>query len=460
MAKSQRTVINAELRQVLQLGWPMILTQLCIMATGFLDTAMAGHYSATDLAGVSLGGNVLWPVFLLLTGTTMALTPITSQLVGAGKVSQAGHRIRQGLWICLVNSALLMAVLFNAAPIYVAAGVNAAAADIAAEYLAAVAWGIPPVVFYVALRHTSEGLGKTRPPMLIAAGVLPLNALLNYVFIYGEMGFPEMGGVGCGWATAIVFWIQFIAMTGVVRLPYFRQTGLFNGAMRPDPGTISEIVRIGAPIGLSIFLETALFSVVAFLIARIGVNEVAASTIAGNLNWLTYVIPMSLGSAASIRVGFHVGAQNFSAARTTAWTVYRFSLVYALIISVALVSLRYTLIGVYTTDTHVVEIAATLLIFIAVYQIVDDSQAVVIGALRGYKDTRIPMLYSLLGYWFLALPLGYCLAEGLLLPGVAPGVYGYWSGLTLGLTVVAICVGIRLWQVSRNPQKVLQLSSR
>ncbi len=437
----------------------MVLTQLFIMATGFLDTAMAGHYSAVDLAGVSLGGSILWPAFMLLTGLTMALTPITSQLRGGGRAQDVGHQVRQGLWICLATSTLLVLVLLNAAPLYALAGVDPAAADIASTYLQAVAWGIPPVVFYVAFRHVCEGLGHTRPPMLIAASILPLNAALNYILIYGKFGFPELGGVGCGIATAVVFWVELLLMMIVIRLPFFRNTGFFDKFEWPQWRSILGIGRIGAPIGFTAFLEMAVFSIIALLIAGIGVNEVAGHTIAGNLNWLTYVIPMSLGAAASIRVGFHVGARNLDAARSTAATVYKFSIVYALTVSVLLVVFRYALISVYTTDEAVIEIAAVLLLFIAVYQLVDDSQAVTIGALRGYKDTTVPMLFSLVGYWFVALPLGHALSTEAIAPGLAPGVYGYWAGMTIGLSIVAVCVGIRLWFLSNNQEKVLRLAT-
>ena len=457
--KSNPQKPTSELKAIVHLGWPMVLTQLCIMANGFLDTAMAGHYSATDLAGVSLGGNILWPTFLLLTGVTMALTPIASQLHGAARVADTGHQIRQGLWICCVTSTLLVIALFNAAPIYTFAGVDPDAAVIAVAYLEAVAWGVPPIVFYVALRHVSEGLGQTRPPMLIAAGVLPINAFLNYAFIYGEFGFAELGGVGCGWATAIVYWVQLLLMLVVIRRPYFKATQLYSAFERPNLKTISSIFKIGAPIGFSVFLEMALFSVVGLLIARTGVIPVAANTIAGNLNWLTFVIPMSIGAAASIRVGYHVGARNLPAARSTAATVYKFSLVYALIVSALLISFRSLLIGIYTTDPDVIALASVLLLFIAVYQIVDDSQAVTIGALRGYKDTQVPMYISLVCYWFIALPLGYALAEELIFAGLAPGVYGYWTGLTVGLSIVAICVGLRLWHISNNDEKITRLAA-
>ena len=177
----------------------MVATQFFIMAMGFLDTAMAGHYSSVDLAGVALGGNILWPVFMLMSGLTMALTPIVAQLRGATAVDQAGSKIRQGLWVALFASFVCVAVIINAEPIFVLSGVDAEAAAIGVRYLRAAAWGIPPVLLYVTLRYTSEGLGKTLPPMLIAGAALPLNGLLNYMFIYGKFGAPqlEIGRASC-----------------------------------------------------------------------------------------------------------------------------------------------------------------------------------------------------------------------------------------------------------------------
>ncbi len=210
---------------------------------------------------------------------------------------------------------------------------------------------------------------------------------------------------------------------------------------------------------MTIFLEMAVFSVIGLLIAQMGVVEVAANSIAGNLNWATYVIPVSLGSAASIRVGFYVGAKDYAAARATSATVYKFSLGYAVLMSILLLTFRYTLIGLFTTDPIVIDLTATLVIFIAVYQLVDDSNAVTIGALRGYKDTQLPMYLGLVGYWFIAVPLGYCLAEEILFPGLAPGIYGYWTALTLGLAIVAVSTGLRLWHISSNETKIIRLAA-
>jgi len=426
----------------------MMLTQLFIMGTGFLDTAMSGHYSAADIAGVATAGNILWPVFMLLTGITTALTPIVAQLRGAGDTGAAGVRVRQGLWIALAGAITLVVVILSAEPLLRLPWlqIDNSVVEIAMGYLRAVAWGAPAVVLYVALRNVCDGLGQTRPTMYISGFVLPINAFLNYSFVYGKFGFPELGGVGCGWAIL------------VVKQSFFRRTNVFERLDAPDFAEIWRIVKLGLPIGLAMFLGMAVFAAVGLLVASIGVNELAAHSIAGNLNWLTYVIPMGLGAAASIRVGFFTGARELPAARTAAATAYRFALVYAFIVSALLVLFRHSLVGIYTTDPAVIELAVTLLLFIALYQIVDDTQAVAVGALRGYKDTTVPMIFQAVGYWVIALPLGTALAFGW--GGIEPlGVYGYWAGMTFGLFLVSCANGIRLWRTSHNDTLVTRLAN-
>ena len=458
MHQANTTSFFALLKPVAVLGWPMVLTQLFIMGTGFIDTAMAGHYGAADLAGVALGGNLMWPLFFLATGISMALVPITSQLHGANRVGQIGHQLRQSLWLCLINSVLLIALLRQASGLFLWAGIDAQTAQIAGDYLLGLSWGIPPVIFYISFRYVLEGLGQTRPPMIIAASILPLNALLNYALIYGKFGLPELGGVGCGYATAIVFWVELGFMTLFLRKPYFRATRFFAVFEQPQWATIGKIFKLGFPIALTVFLEMALFGAIGFFVAKISVTEMAAHSIASNLNWMTYVIPMGIGSAASIRIGFLIGAGNLDLARATAWAILKFAIGYALIVSALLVAFRYQLVSVYTTDLAVTSVAVVLLLFIAVYQIVDDTQAVLVSALRGYKDTAVPMLISLVSYWLLALPSGYALAEGLL--GDSPlGVYGYWTGLTVALSVVAIGAGLRLRYISSDYDRIRNLTA-
>lgn len=442
-----------ELKALLRLGAPMVATQFFIMAMGFIDTAMAGRYDSTHLAGVALGGAILWPFFMLTTGFTMAVTPIVAQLRGAGTLERTGAQIRQGIWLALASSVLCVLVLSNAGLIFTLVDVDPEAAEVAQAYLNATAWGIPAIQVYVVLRYTAEGLGRTVPPMLITAAALPVNALLNYLLIYGHFGAPELGGEGCGWATAAVWWIQLLLIGGLLRQPYFSATGLLERLDWPDWKIQKSIMKIGLPIGVTIFLEMAVFSIVGLSIASLGVTALAANSIAGNVNWATYVIPSTLGAAASIRVGFYVGARDYSASAFVARTAFLVSLAYAVVVSALLIGFRYEIAGIYTRDVAVLELAASLMVFIALYQIIDDSQATMGGTLRGYKDTRAPMVFSLFGYWFLALPLGAALCFGWL--GWDPmGVQGYWVGMTLGLAVVAVLMAMRLISTSRNPERI------
>ncbi|MEZ5550803.1 MAG: MATE family efflux transporter [Pseudomonadales bacterium] len=452
-----RQGIRGELLALFRLGAPMAATQFCIMAMGFLDVAMAGHYSSTDLAGVALGSNVLWPVMMFFAGLNMALTPIIAQLRGRGELAATGAKIRQGLWLAVFVSVLCILLVVNADPIFVWADADPAAAAVAGRYLSAVAWGVPAMLLYVTLRHSSEGLGRTLPPMIIAGTALPLNALLNYAFIYGEFGAPELGGEGCAWATAIVLWFELALMSLLLRARYFRETGVLSHLEPPSLTAFLSILKIGLPIAVTVFLEMTVFSVMTFLIASLGVTAIAAHSIAGNVGWATYVLPMSLGAAASIRVGYFVGANQFGAARHVAVVAFGVSLVYALIVSAILVLARHEIISVYTSDPAVAALASSVLLLIAIYQIVDDTQGTLVGALRGYKDTRIPMLFFILGYWAVSLPLGAVLGFGLL--GFEPmGVIGFWTGMTIGLGLVALCMGWRLRSTSSNVERITRFS--
>ncbi|MCZ6890366.1 MAG: MATE family efflux transporter [Gammaproteobacteria bacterium] len=449
---------RGEIKALVKLGAPMVVTQFFIMAMGFLDTAMAGHYSARDLAGVALGGNVLWPVFMLMTGFTMAITPIVSQLRGANREDSIGGVVRQGLWIALVSSVVTALVITEAEPIFRWAGVDAAAADVAIRYLEAAAWGMPAVMVYITLRYASEGLGHTLPPMLIVTVALVLNGFLNYVLIYGKFGLPELGGEGCGWATAIVMWFELILMLCVLRMAYFRRTGITDRFEGPRARDIGRILKVGIPIGLTAFLNMTVFAVVGFLIGSLGIVPLAAHSIAGNVNWATFVIPMGLGSAASIRVGVFVGARNFEASRQVAKVAVLMSLTYAVVVSIALFASRHWLVTVYSNDGEVVSLAAALILFVVIYQIVDDSKETMAGALRGYKDTRAPLVYSLVGYWLIALPLGSALGYGWF--GLDPlGVYGFWVGLGAGMSLVAGCLGYRLWSTTRDEDRIVRLGA-
>jgi len=451
-------VVRVELGHLLRLAMPIVLTQLSQMGMGVADTIMAGRYGAADLAGVALGGNVFWPTIMLLGGVIMALVPAVSQLHGRGRHAEAGEVVRQAGWIALSGGVLLISLYRNAEVIYLSLGVDAQAVPIAVAYLEALSWGTLPLLGYLGLRYLCEGMSWALPAMLIAFVGLLLKIPLNYVFIHGAGWIPAMGGVGCGWASVVVLWVEFAVLAVVVSRSRIRGTGVFSRITAPDPTQLWRLFKLGGPIGLTIFLEFSMFSMVTLLVGRLGVDAVAAHQIATNVGGLAFMIPMALGMAVAIRVGFNTGAGDLAAARRSGWVAIGIGLAFAVVAGGALLAFRGAVAGLYSNEADVIRVAAELMIFVAVYQLVDDTQVTAIGALRGFKDTRMPMIIALLAYWAVGLPVGALLGLGTVeVPGLT-GVRGFWVGLSAGLSVAAVVLTCRFAWLSRREDRVLALA--
>ena len=437
-----------EFHRLLQLALPIIGAQLAQVGMGVVDTVMAGHLSAVDLAGVALGGSVMWPVTLLCMGFLQAVTPSVAQLNGAGRQEMVGEVIRQGLWVGLVCAALGAIVLFHAGAYYRVMDVDPDAVAVSLPYLKACAFGLPAVFTYFVLRFLAEGLGRTRPAMVIASSALLLKIPLNYCFIYGIAGFDGMGGVGCGVSTAIVMWFECFAMLYVATRARYDFTGWRANFSWPKRDIIAELLRVGFPIGVTLFFEVGFFTFVTVLIGRFGADVVASHSIAMNTGGIAFMFPMALGMAATIRVGFNIGAGQPVVARQAAAIALGATVCFAVTSATFVVIFRHFIAGLFTNDPGVVALAAQLMLFVAVYQLFDNCQATAIGALRGYKDTRIAMLVTLVGYWFVGLPIASTLGFGWL--GEPLNVFGFWIGITVALAFVAILVSLRLLHVSRK----------
>lgn len=453
-------MIRAELGILLRLALPIVLTQLSQMGMGVADTIMAGRYSGTDLAGVALGGNVFWPTIMLTAGVLMALVPSVSQLHGRGDQTQAGEVARQAAWIGVGGGGVLLLLYRNSEPLFVFIGVDPDAIPIAVGYLQALSWGTLPLLGYFALRYLCEGMSWTLPAMLVAFFGLLAKIPLNYLFIYGGFGIPAMGGVGCGWASVVVMWLEFLVLAVVVLRSRMRVTGVFSRWSWPDVAAVGRLVRLGLPIGLGIFLEFSMFSVITLLVGRLGVEAVAAHQIASNVGGMAFMIPMALGMAVAIRVGFNVGRGDLDAARRSGWVAIGVSLAFAALAAAVLLTARGFIAGLYSTEVAVVTLAAELMVFVAVYQFVDDSQVTAMGALRGFKDTRTPMVIALIAYWAVGFPVGVALGFGWVDVPRFEGVRGFWVGLFAGLTVAAVVLCVRFAWLSRRADVVAHLAHR
>ena len=444
-----RAVVATELKKLTGLALPLVITQLAQMGLGVLDTIMAGRVSSVELAGVALGGVVFWPVLMLIAGVVMAVTPTVSQLHGGGRVRQAGAVVRQALWIAFFCGVAMMILLHNLEPMYHFVGVDPLAIPITMAYVKAVSWGVLPVLGYFVLRYLCEGTSWTTPAMLIAGSALLLKIPLNYWFIHGGMGLPAMGGEGCGWATAVVMAFEFVAIICVVQFSRVKVTNVFAEFSAPDAVEMKRLVRLGLPIGLSTFAEFSIFSAVTLLIGRLGVETVAANQIVNNVSGLVFMIPLGLGMATSIRVGYNVGAGDYVAARRSGLVAVGAGFIFAVFAVSTLLLGGEFIVSLYSTEASVVELATGLLVIVAFFQLTDDLQVIGMGALRGYKDTRAPFLIALVCYWVVGFPVAWILGFGYF-EAIDLGVYGYWIGMAAGLTCAAILLLYRFNKVSRR----------
>lgn len=454
-----KRLIRHELGQLWRLGLPMMLAQLSQMGMGVMDTIMAGRVGAVDLAGVALGGNLFWPSILFVVGVLMSLMPSISQLHGAGRARESGEVVRQAWWIALAGGGGLILFLRNAEGIYRLIEVDPLAIPIAVAYLDALSWGVLPMLGYGALRFLCDGNSWTVPAMAVALCGLVLKFPLNLLFVHGGFGLPAMGGVGCGYASAIVMTSQFLVMSLIVAFSRMRVCGVFARFSAPDGREIRRLIKLGLPIGLTIFVEVGMFSLMTLLVGRLGVEAVAAHQIAMSIAGLTFMVGLALGAAASVRIGYNVGAEDVRSARRSGAVAIGVSLSFALLAALAIFFGRFWLAGLYTTDAAVFTLAAELLLFVAAFQLFDDGQATCTGALRGYKDTRTPMWIGAVAYWLVGFPIGVTLGFGPFgLPDL--GLYGFWTGLTAGLAVAAFALVLRFRWLSGKPGRIRHLARR
>ncbi|SDE31576.1 MATE family efflux transporter [Sporomusa acidovorans] len=445
----QTYTLQEKIRQLVIILLPIFITQLSLCSLSFFDAMMSGHASQHDLAGVAIGSNLWMPVFSGINGILMALTPIIAQLNGAGRHKEMPFIVLQGCYLAVVLAGIvILAGIVLAGPVLSLMGLEPVVADIAYRFLAAIALGVVPLFLSTALRSFIDTLGYTRITMLIMLGALPVNVLLNYLLVFGHLGFPRLGGVGTGYASALTYWLilVFSALT-IVRMPQFRGYAIFNKWYAVSLATWQELLRIGVPIGFAIFCETSIFGVVAILMARFGTVTIAAHQAAINFASLVYMLPLSISMALTIVVGFEVGAKRFRDARQYTRMGVGFAVFAAIFCALGLLVFNQEVASLYTNDADVLVLTQHFLLYAAFFQLSDAVAAPVQGVLRGYKDVKVTFIMALLSYWVIGLPVGYMLSYHQTF-----GPFGYWIGFIVGLAVGATVLLLRLISVQRKSQ--------
>lgn len=442
-----------ELRALALLTGPILLSQFSQAAFGFIDTVMAGQVSALDLAAVALGSSLWLPLYLLTTGTLLAITPLIAAARGAGNPARIPALVHQGLWLSLLVTGCGFLILRLVPPLFDQLAVSPPLRAKTEAFLHAISWGMPAVGLFFVLRCYCEAQERPLPVTLISFAGLALNVAANQVFIHGTDGtalerlhIPAMGGPGCGWGTTTVLWSMALALFAYVMLsPHFAASRLLQSARKPDRDAVWRIARLGLPIGFAIFFEVSSFASVAVLVSPLGETVVAGHQVALSVTSILFMVPLSTAIALTIRTGEAWGARDTEALRRVARTGLWTTSVIALISAVFLLLGRHVIAAGYSDDAAVCALAADLMLFAVAYQVVDALQVGAAGCLRGMQDTRSPMRLTLIAYWVVGIPFGW-LAGSTEVFGRAWGPYGYWAGLVLGLTVAALLLNRQLWR--------------
>ncbi|MFB6421933.1 MAG: MATE family efflux transporter [Candidatus Malihini olakiniferum] len=440
----------SEARSLVTLAVPVIIAQFSQASMGVVDTIIAGAYSATDMAAVAVGTSVWMPIILFGHGLLMALTPVVAQLNGSGRSYLVAHQVQQSFILAAIVAVITMVVLYSGKHVIAMMHTDSPElANIAIGYLHVMLLGVPGYLFYQVFRCQCEGLSKTKPGMVIGFIGVIVNIPLNYMFIYGKFGMPELGGVGCGIATASTYWIMMLMM-GFYSMRAFWLQDIKWQRWRVDLPTMRCLFSLGLPIALALLFEVSLFAIVALLILPLGVIEVAGHQIALNFSSLIFVLPLSNGIASTIRVGHRLGEGSVENARIAAYTGIITGVMLACCTATLTVLLREQIALMYNKNPEVVAMAAQLMMLAAVYQISDAVQAVGNGILRGYKDTHSVFYITFVSYWILGLPIGYLLSmTDYLVPRMGPA--GFWCGFIIGLTAAAIMMVLRIRYLQRQP---------
>ena len=448
-----RAGLRSELGPMFRLAWPVATAELGWMAMGLVDLMMVGRVSAEAIGAVSIGSNLFFAVAIFGIGMLLGLDYLIAHALGARRVDDARAALVHGLYLAALLAVVLSALLFALPSQLETFGIQPAVAREAGPYLRALTCSMLPLLLYTAVRRYLQALGLVRAVMVALVSANVVNALVNWILIFGNFGFPALGAEGSGWATCAsrVYLLLFL-------LAYAGWYEHRHGAglalpWRFEPQRFRQLLHLGLPAAVQTVLEVGVFATVTVLAGRLAADQLAAHQIALSAAAFSWMVPLGISSAAAVRVGRAVGRRDAAAAVRAGWTALLLGASFMTCSAIAFVTVPRHIIGVFTSDPTVMQAGVALLAVAAVFQLFDGVQVVATGALRGAADTRTPMLASLVGYWGIGLPLGYALCFAF-----DVGVIGLWIGLSAALISVATAL-TAVWSL-RTRELVRECAAR
>lgn len=441
---AQRTFF-AQIVHTLSLFLPLFMGQLAATSMGVVDTVMAGAAGTLELSGVAIGSSIFWPSELFVVGMALAIHPLIANLVGNGQLYKVALRM-QVATVCTLVCATIIGVIIMLVPLVyrMFPSVDQDMVSIGQGYLIAVGLAMPGFAMFNVLRAYWEGLGKTGPTLMFGCMALILNIPLNYIFIFGHLGMPALGGVGCGVATALSIYFTVIGMLVYVKKsPAFAKVRIYQ---KWEPMTWSQcwsFLKLSLPLGIAGMIETLCFSLVAIMLSPFGPVVVASHTIAMNVSGLLAIVPIALSATASIEVGEAMGTNSWSHARKRALSSTSLAVAFYVIGASVLFFMGEQIAALYSDDAEVLLLAPVLMMYCVVFFFPETLQVMAIGILRGFKDSRTIFLVTIVAYWIVGMPIGYSLGYGYL-GDALEGAEGFWLGFIFSLTCASVLLGGRL----------------
>ena len=452
---SPRTAWVAEARAMGALATPLILTQLAQMAIGTTDLILLGRFSQSALAAAAIGNTLFFLAWLVGGGPASAVSPMIAQSLGARPLARGGVRasLRMGLWAVSITSLIMVPLMWSAAPILRALGQEPRLATMAGQFCFVLAFGLPFSLGYQVLRNFATALGRPRAAMMVMLATIGFNALGGWILIFGHLGAPRLGIVGSALATAASAVFSFAAMMAVVHLdPKLKLYRITRRLHRPAMAKLAEVFRLGLPIGMTMIFEAMLFNTMTLVMGTFGTVSLAAHQIAMNVASITFMVPLGLGMASTVRVGLAVGAGDMAAARRAGMVAFSLAAGGMLVTGVLIALESSEIAGLYlgggsAADAAAIALAAVFLKAAAAFQMFDAVQVVGAQALRGLKDARMPMVLAGGAYWLVGAPVCLFLALGLHMRGL-----GIWIGFVVSLAVAAGVMFLRFRRLTRLAQ--------
>jgi MATE family multidrug resistance protein len=428
---------RSELKAMLGLAAPLVLSELGWMAMGIEDTMFVGRVSAEAIGAVSLGGVLFYTIGIFASGLLLGLDTLVSQAHGAGDFDDGRRSLVNGVWLALLLIPAVMGIVWAFVPALAMFGVNQSVLRDTMPYLRALNWSAPPLLLFFCFRRYLQAIGVVRPILMTLIAANLVNLAGNWIFVFGNLGAPRMGAEGSGWSTCISRVCMMAALGYVI---WRRDPGVMHVPWRPDVRRIRELLKLGLPAAGQIGLEMAVFATVTVLVGKLSAQVLAGHQVTMTIVSTTFMVPLGISSAAAVRVGRAIGRRDPAGAARSGWTALGLGATVMAASALALLIFPKSIARLFTPDPAIIAAAAPLLRVAAFFQLFDGLQVTATGALRGAGDTTTPMLCHFAGYWIIGLPLGVLLGFHQSL-----GAIGLWMGLSAGLILIGIVL-LEVWR--------------